>query len=418
MKVSKSPSPVSNALSKTFTSALTLVALGAGVATAGSYVAWSPNSPLRAENQIAQAAPAGTARTDAAPVAALSPGAALGPNMIRDVVQNTGDAVVRINASRTVQTNVPDFGNDPFMQRFFGDQLSNLPRERTERGLGSGFIVGKDGKIITNAHVIDGADRVTVTLKDGRTFEGKVLGEDTVTDVAVIKIEGNNLPTVPLSDSDQLQPGDWAIAIGNPLGLDNTVTAGIISATGRSSSEIGAPDQFVDYIQTDAAINPGNSGGPLLNAQGQVIGMNTAMLQGAQGLGFAIPVNTVKRIADQLETQGKVEHPFVGIQMMTLTPELKQELNSNPNSPISVNADQGILITQVAPNSPAAKAGLRAGDVIDQVNGEAVTESEVLQKQVRNGRVGDRLALSLQRGDRQIKVTVQPEALPQNQNQG
>lgn len=202
---------------------------------------------------------------------------------------------MRIDASKTVTSQTPDVFNDPFFRQFFGSELPTPPGKQIERGTGSGFIIGADGRILTNAHVVDGADTVTVTLKDGRTFKGKVLGEDSVTDVAVVKIQANQLPTVALGKSDQLKLGEWAIAIGNPLGLDNTVTTGIISATGRSSSAVGVPDQRVSFIQTDAAINPGNSGGPLLNQRGEVIGMNTAIIQGAQGLGFAIPIDSTLR---------------------------------------------------------------------------------------------------------------------------
>ncbi|MCZ0899281.1 trypsin-like peptidase domain-containing protein, partial [Microcoleus sp. HI-ES] len=208
-------------------------------------------------------------------------------NFVSKVVQEVGPAVVRINSSRTVTNQVPDEIPEQF-RRFFGSESPIAPGNRVERGSGSGFIFGSDGRILTNAHVVDRADTVTVKLKDGREFVGKVLGVDTVTDVAVVKIEANNLPVVSLGKSEELQPGEWAIAIGNPLGLDNTVTVGIISATGRSSADVGVPDKRVNFIQTDAAINPGNSGGPLLNQRGQVIGMNTAISQGAQGLGFAI----------------------------------------------------------------------------------------------------------------------------------
>jgi S1-C subfamily serine protease len=194
--------------------------------------------------------------------------------------------------------------------------------------------------------------------------------------------------------------------------LDNTVTTGIISATGRSSSQVGVPDKRVQFIQTDAAINPGNSGGPLLNASGQVIGMNTAIIQGAQGLGFAIPINTAQQIANQLVTQGKVEHPFLGIQMVTLTPELKQNINSNPNAGLSVDEDQGVLIAKVMPNSPAAKAGLRAGDVIHKINSQPVKNAEDVQKSVEAARVGSNLQVELRRNQKDIDVTVQPGALP------
>ncbi len=394
-----------NFLPRKAAAAASLIALGAGLATGMGRIEFKGSPAIASPNQsnlIAQSVPS------------FAPA----PNTIRDVVRNTGDAVVRIDASRTVSQRLPDFssrfGNDPFFERFFGGQLpQGGTRERTERGLGSGFIVSSNGQVITNAHVIDGADRVTVTLKDGREFEGKVVGVDSVTDVAVIDIDGKDLPTVKLSDSDKIEPGEWAIAIGNPLGLDNTVTAGIVSATGRSSADIGAPDQWVDYIQTDAAINPGNSGGPLLNARGEVIGVNTAILREAQGLGFAIPINTVQRIADQLVANGKVDHPYIGVQLITLSPELKDQLNNDPNSPIQVEAEEGILVAKVMPNSPADKAGLKAGDVIRTSQGTIILESGQLQSQVRSSRVGDKFALEIERGDRSLNITLRPEALPQ-----
>ncbi|XTZ11527.1 MAG: trypsin-like peptidase domain-containing protein, partial [cyanobacterium endosymbiont of Rhopalodia inflata] len=183
-------------------------------------------------------------------------------SFVTDVVKRVGPAVVRIDASRTVTNKVPPVFDDPFFRRFFSSEIPGVPQEQIERGTGSGFILSKDGKILTNAHVVAGTKVVTVTLKDGRTFEGKVLGTDPLTDVAVIKIEANDLPKVQQGNSDNLQVGEWAIAIGNPLGLDNTVTTGIISATKRLSSQVGVGDKRIEFIQTDAAINPGNSGGP------------------------------------------------------------------------------------------------------------------------------------------------------------
>lgn len=386
---------------KKVVTSLSLVLLGSGMTFAGGYVAGNPQQISETTSNL------GVSRVNAA---IPSPTAA-GSNFITQVVQKVGPAVVRIEASRTVANRLPAAFNDPFFRQFFGSQLPEQ-QNRVERGTGSGFLISKDGSILTNAHVVAGADTVRVILKDGRSFEGKVLGSDELTDVAVVKIESNNLPTVELGNSEQLQPGEWAIAIGNPLGLDNTVTTGIISATGRSSNQIGAPDKRVEFIQTDAAINPGNSGGPLLNARGQVIGMNTAIIQRAQGLGFAIPINTAQRIAKQLISAGKVEHPYLGIQMVDLTPQIKERLNSDPNSGVMVNEDKGVLIMRVMPNSPAAKAGLRAGDVIQQLNGKSVTEASSIQKAVENAQVGGDVRLGLRRNGQNINLAVRTGAFP------
>lgn len=338
-------------------------------------------------------------------------------NFVTAVVEKVGPAVVRIDSTKTVTSQAPDVFNDPFFRQFFGSQVPTQPDKQTESGTGSGFIIGADGRILTNAHVVDGADTVTVTLKDGRTFKGKVLGEDSVTDVAVVKIQADHLPTVALGNSEQLKPGEWAIAIGNPLGLDNTVTTGIISATGRSSSLVGVPDKRVSFIQTDAAINPGNSGGPLLNQRGEVIGMNTAIIQGAQGLGFAIPINTVQRISSQLIAKGKVEHPYLGIQMVALTPELKKNINSDPNSGLSVDDERGVLVVKVMPDSPAAKSGLRAGDVISKLNGQLVTDADTVQQAVESSSVGKDLQLEVHRNGQNKTLAVRAGAFPQEQAQ-
>lgn len=329
----------------------------------------------------------------------VSPGHVLAqnPNVVSAVVERVGAAVVQIDTARTVETQVPDVFNDPFFRRFFGQRLPSGPGRRVVQGSGSGFIVGSDGRILTNAHVVEGATRVRVTLRDGRQFDGEVLGTDPVTDVAVVKIPAQNLPTVSLGNSDLLRPGEMAIAIGNPLGLENTVTMGIISATGRSSGSIGAPDKRVSFIQTDAAINPGNSGGPLLNQNGEVIGMNTAIIQGAQGLGFAIPINRVGNIADQIVANGHVDHPFLGIQMVSLNPEVKQNINNDPNSGLKVDTDQGVLVVRVVPNSPAAQAGLRVGDVISQINGQIIRDAAEVQQLVEQTGVGHQLRLELRR---------------------
>ncbi|MEH2434655.1 MAG: HhoA/HhoB/HtrA family serine endopeptidase [Nostoc sp.] len=333
------------------------------------------------------------------------------PNFVVKVVQKVGPAVVRIDSSRTITSRVPEEFNDPFFRRFFGDSAPQ-PRQQIERGSGSGFIINSSGQIVTNSHVVDGADRVTVTLKDGRTFDGKVLGEDPVTDVATIKIDANNLPTLSVGNSDALQPGEAVIAIGNPLGLNNTVTSGIISATGRSSSDIGASDKRVDYIQTDAAINPGNSGGPLLNARGQVIAMNTAIIRGAQGLGFAIPINTVQKIAQELIANGKVDHPYLGVQMVTLTPEIKERIKNKAGDRLNFTADEGVLLVDIVPRSPASTAGLQAGDVIKSINNQPVTKIEEVQKLVENSKIGTKLPIGVERNGQIVQVGVQPAPLP------
>jgi Do/DeqQ family serine protease len=371
---------------------------------AGGYLAGN-------QQQLAQkASNLAVSRVDAAPPLPNN----ADPNFVTQVVQRVGPAVVRIESSRTVTARLPEAFNDPFLRRFFGNQLPQQ-QERVERGTGSGFIINANGSILTNAHVVDGADTVRVILKDGRSFQGKVLGTDKLTDVAVVKIQANNLPTVTVGNSDQLQPGQWAIAIGNPLGLDNTVTTGIISATGRTSNQIGAPDRRVEYIQTDAAINPGNSGGPLLNYRGEVVGMNTAIIQGAQGLGFAIPIKTAQRISDQLISTGQVQHAYLGIQMVGLTPQIKESINSDPNSGLSVNTDRGVLVVKVMPNSPAAKAGLRAGDVIQKLNGQAVTDASNVQRAVESTGVGKQLQLELLRNGRNVNLAIQTGAFPTGQ---
>ncbi|MBD2328633.1 HhoA/HhoB/HtrA family serine endopeptidase [Alkalinema sp. FACHB-956] len=333
------------------------------------------------------------------------------PNFIADAVERVGPAVVRINAARRV-ANAPDAFQNPLLRRFFGDQMPEQQPERVERGTGSGFILTTDGRILTNAHVVAEADEVNVVLKDGRSFKGKVLGLDPVTDVAAIKIDAQNLPTVKLGDSDRLIPGQWAIAIGNPLGLDNTVTAGIISATGRSSRQVGISDKRINFIQTDAAINPGNSGGPLLNDRGEVIGINTAIRADAQGLGFAIPIATAQRIGDQLFSKGKASHPFLGIQMMELTPELQEQINNDPDANLQITQSSGVLIVRVGRGSPAAQGGLKAGDIVQKVNGQPIKTSGDVQDKVEASTIGQGLTFEVLRGNQTVTVEVRPGEYP------
>ena len=384
-------------------SSLSLILLGGGLALGGNYLI--SNSQSIAQDTIGIDPTIENTSDDVA--------IAIPQNYVSDVVNRVGDSVVRIDASRTVATNAPAMFNDPFFRQFFGSQMPNIPNEQIQRGLGSGFVVSSDGLILTNAHVVDGSDKVTVTLKDGRTFEGEVMGTDSFTDVAVIKIEAEDLPAMSFADSEVLQPGEWAIAIGNPLGLDNTVTTGIVSGTGRSSAQVGVADKRVSFIQTDAAINPGNSGGPLLNAKGEVIGINTAIIPNAQGLGFAIPINDARDIAEELIATGTVEHSFLGIQMVQLSPEIKQQLKSEKN--LEVDAEEGVLIVDVVPDSPADRAGLQSGDVIRQVAGEEIVKSEEVQQAVAKTDVGEELTLGLQRNGKQIDTEVTIGVLPQPQ---
>lgn len=378
---------------------LSLVALGAGLTVGGNYAV---NAPLSARTPEAE-----TSNSNAEPASvAIAP---TPTNFVSEVVDQVGPAVVRIDASRTVNTQIPKAFNNPFFRRF-GSQVPEFPDQQVQRGTGSGFVLSEDGQILTNAHVVDGADRVTVTFKDGRTLEGQVMGTDPVTDVAVVKVEANNLPVVTIGDADGLRPGEWAIAIGNPLGLDNTVTTGIISATGRTSSQIGVPDKRVDFIQTDAAINPGNSGGPLLNSRGQVIGVNTAIIQNAQGIGFAIPINKAQAIADQLIADGRVDHPYLGIQMVSITPEVKEQLQASQGP--TVEAESGVLVVNIVPGSPAARAGLQAGDVIQTIGGESVADPSSVQQAVGSVAVGDNLSLGLLRGRNTVDLSVRVGALP------
>jgi Do/DeqQ family serine protease len=378
---------------------------------------WAVVSGVRSPNT--------TAITPVSQVASVSPAiaqdadknksVAVPRNYVVDAVNRTGPAVVRINASRTVASRqeVPEaLLEDPMFRQFFGDQLRRMPKERVERGTGSGFIINKEGDIITNAHVVSGADKVTVILKDGRQLEGKVIGSDELTDVAVVQVKSDNLPSVSLGSSLNLQPGDWAIAIGNPLGLDNTVTSGIISAIGRNSGQIGV-DKRVSFIQTDAAINPGNSGGPLLNQNGEVIGVNTAIIQGAQGLGFAIPIETAQRIAKQLIQSGKVSRAYLGIQMITINPTVKNQVNQDTDLGIKISEDKGVLITKVVDNSPAAKAGVKLGDVITKFDDKEILTADQVTQLVEDRAVGDKIRMEVKRNGQVVALNVEAAQFPQ-----
>jgi S1-C subfamily serine protease len=339
----------------------------------------------------------------ALPVAAIASDAS-GSSFVSAAVDRVGAAVVRIDTERTITRRI-----DPM----FGDEaMSGLSQQQLVRGQGSGFIIDREGIILTNAHVVDKADKVTVILKDGRSLQGKVQGVDPVTDLAVVKISGaKNLPIAILGDSDIVKVGDWAIAVGNPFGLDNTVTLGIVSTLKRASSAVGMNDKRLDFIQTDAAINPGNSGGPLLDGQGRVIGINTAIRADAMGIGFAIPINKAKTISTQLARGEKVSHPYLGVQMVTLTPELATENNNDPNALFQIPEINGVLVVRVLPNTAAASAGMRRGDVILEVNGDAIRDAGQLQDVMESSRVSQRLQVRISRDGKDRVVTVMPKDL-------
>jgi len=335
-------------------------------------------------------------------------GAAIGrQSFVAEAVRRAGPAVVTIDTERTVVVPGGPAGGlprallmDPLFRQFFGVPQRLPPSQRTERGQGSGVIFSADGLILTNAHVVDQSDKVTVGLQDGRRLAGSVVGLDPITDLAVVRLAGGGpWPVAPLGNSDALHVGDWAIAVGNPFGLDNTVTLGIVSNMNRNASKLGITDKRLDLIQTDAAINPGNSGGPLLNADGEVVGINTLVRSGpGAGLGFAIPINRARQIAAQLIASGKVTHPFIGVGLDAVR---SSDGGSGP----------GARVVSVAPNGPAARAGLRQGDVVVAAAGQPVQNPSQLVAAVERAGVGRPLSLTVNRGGSELEVSVTPAQL-------
>lgn len=326
-------------------------------------------------------------------------------SFVAAAVRRAGPSIVTIDTERTVTVRGGAPGlpapllNDPFFRQFFGlPQFMVPPSQRTERGQGSGFIVDANGLILTNAHVVDRTDKVIVGLQDGRRLEGTVVGLDPLTDLAVVRLSGAGpWPLAPLGNSDQLQVGDWAIAVGNPFGLDNTVTLGIISNLNRNASKLGITDKRLDLIQTDAAINPGNSGGPLLNADGEVIGINTLVRSGpGAGLGFAIPINRARDIASQLVSKGRASHPMIGVSLEPVQPAAGSDALS------------GIRVVAVVPGGPAAAAGLKPGDVIVAAAGQPVRQPGQLVAAVERTGVGNSLPLTLKRQGNELQIQVVP----------
>lgn len=306
-------------------------------------------------------------------------------------------AVVNISAARVSAG--PELG--PLFENFFGSPFRGQPQQRREQSLGSGFIISDDGYILTNEHVVKGAAEIKVKLSDQRVYQGKLIGVDPRTDVAVLKIEaGEKLPAAVLGDSDQLKVGQWALAIGNPFGLDRTLTVGVISAIGRA--DVGIED-YEDFIQTDASINPGNSGGPLLNIYGEVVGINTAIVASGQGIGFAIPINLAELIARQLIDKGEVSRGWLGVSIQPMTPELAASFG--------LDRQTGVLVNQVLADGPAAQAGIRRGDILLTLGGKEVRGVRELQLLVASTPAGEMVAVEVLRdGKRQsFQVRVAPQ---------
>jgi serine protease Do len=313
------------------------------------------------------------------------------------LVKELKPTVVNISTTKLVRSplddffrgrDFPDFFGDEFFRRFFGDQH---PREFRQKSLGSGFIIDKEGYILTNNHVVEKAEQIKVKLSDKKEYDAQVIGTDPKTDVALIKIKAaGSLPVVHLGDSDKLEVGEWVVAIGNPFGLEQTVTAGIISAKGRV---IGA-GPYDDFLQTDASINPGNSGGPLFNLRGEVVGINTAIVAGGQGIGFAIPINMAKALLPQLK-KGKVVYGYLGVYIQDITPELA--------AAFGLKEPKGVLVSDVTPDSPAKKAGISKGDVILEYDGKQVEDKGQLTKTVGRTPIGKKVKLIVLR-DKEQKI--------------
>ena len=354
-----------------------------------------------------------TAPASASAATPLSPNP-LSPthSFVADAVRRVGPAVVRIDTERTTaRTAFDPTILDPLLRDLFGDPSGSL----RERGQGSGVVIDAGrGLVLTNAHVVESVDSVFVTLADGRQLDGAVVGADPVTDLAVVRIASRpNVASAPLGDSEALEVGDWAIALGSPYGLQRTVTLGIVSGLHRDINSLGFADKRLDLIQTDAAINPGNSGGPLINAEGEVIGINTLVRSGpGAGLGFAIPVNLAKRVAAQLADGGQVVHPYLGLQLVPLTARVARDNNRDPDALLQLPERDGALVQRVIPESPAEKAGLRRGDLVVRIAQQTVATPSALLQQVEKSEVGQLLPLTVVRGQRELELSIRPEALP------
>jgi Do/DeqQ family serine protease len=322
------------------------------------------------------------------------------------VAEQVTPSVVNISTvtsgkGRTPSEQFRPFGNDPFFRDFFDRFFEGMPRRRQQTSLGSGVVIDKTGLILTNNHVVKDADEISVRFANKQEAKGKVVGTDGKTDLAVIRVNAKeDLPVARLGNSDTLRVGEWAIAIGNPFGLDHTLTVGVVSATGRSEVGIAA---YENFIQTDASINPGNSGGPLLNVHGEVIGINTAIVASGQGIGFAIPINMARKVMDDLVKKGKVTRGWLGVGVQPLTPELAKSFGVS---------GEGVLVNQVMPKSPAEAAGLKVGDLILSVEGKTIKDPRELQRIIAEADIGKTLSLNILREKQQRALKVQIGEMP------
>ncbi len=322
----------------------------------------------------------------------------MGPASYADAVAHAAPAVVNVNTAKVVTVQPHPFFDDPVFRQFFGnpDELIR-PQKRVERSLGSGVIVNEDGYILTNNHVIQNADAIQVSLRDGRTASAKVIGSDPDTDLAVLKVDLTNLPTITLGDSDKTRVGDVALAIGNPFGVGQTVTMGIVSATGRNKLGINT---FENFIQTDAAINPGNSGGALVDAYGNLIGINTAIFSrsgGSQGIGFAIPSNMAKSVLSDILEYGHPRRGWLGIEAHAVTPSLAKALN--------LDKVEGVVVAAVLRNGPAHRAGIMPGDVIIAIDGEPITNGRDALIAISHHKPGETVRLTILRNNKEQTIT-------------
>ena len=321
------------------------------------------------------------------------------------VLKKVLPSVVNISSSKVVKAPQIDTQLDPLFRQFFGnDGPMNVPKDRREKSLGSGVIVSPEGYILTNNHVVDGATDVRVTLSDKREFHARIVGADPKTDVAVLKIDASNLTPITLGDSSKVEIGDTALAIGDPFGVGQTVTRGIISATGRGNLGIEA---YEDFIQTDAPINPGNSGGALINDRGELVGINTAIIAqsgGSQGIGFAVPVNLAHNVMDQILKNGKVERAYIGILPQDITPEMAKAFGEKDA--------RGVVVGDVSPNSPAQEGGLQRGDIILEVNGKPVTDSNQLRMNISMMEPGTQVKLTVLRNDNEKQMSLKLAEMP------